>query len=331
MWSSSDPPVVFAFEGGRRLAEAIARRCGVSLAAHEERAFEDGEHKARPLVSVRGRDVFVIESLHRDGQRSVNDRLCRLLFFIGALRDAGAGRITAITPYLAYARKDRRSKSRDPLTNRYVAMLLETVGMDAIVTLDVHNVSAFENAFRCIAVNLGAAGLLVEHVAPGLAREDVAVVSPDAGGIKRADEFRARLSAILGRKVAAAFAEKYRSEGELRGAALVGDVRGKACVVVDDLISAGHTIDRAARACREHGATSVIAVATHGVFAGESDRVLAASPLEAIVVTDTIEGTRLTDPRVLGRLEVVETAPLLAEALSRLHANGSLAALTNPS
>ena len=139
---------LFALHATAELGAAVAAALGRPLAAHEEREFEDGEHKARPLEAVRGADVFVLQSLHGGPEQSANDKLCRLLFFIGALKDSGAARVTALVPYLCYARKDRRTKPNDPVTTRYVASLFEAVGTDAVVTLDVHNPAAFENAFR---------------------------------------------------------------------------------------------------------------------------------------------------------------------------------------
>ncbi len=322
-----DPPLLFGLEASRGFARAVAGALGVELAAHEEREFDDGEHKARPLTSVRGRDVFVVQSLGAGRPQSANDKLVRLLFFLGALRDASAARLTAVVPYLAYARKDQKSKSRDPVTTRYVAALFEAVGVDCVVTMDVHNLAAFQNAFRCRTENLEAAGLLVREVAGLVGREEVAVVSPDAGGIKRADRFRQRLAACLGRPVGAAFAEKYRSEGALRGDTLVGDVAGRTAVIVDDLIAAGHTIDRAARACLAAGAKRVHAVATHGVFAGDADSVLAASPIERIVVTDTTGEGRPANADVLARIRRVPAAAFFGEAIARLNAGGSITEL----
>ncbi|MGZ5043123.1 MAG: ribose-phosphate diphosphokinase, partial [Usitatibacter sp.] len=291
---------------------------------HEEREFEDGEHKARALVNVRGGDAYVIHSLYGETAQSPNDKLVRLLFFLGSLRDAGAARVTAVVPYLAYARKDQRSKARDPVATRYVAGLIESVGASAVVTLDVHNRAAFENAFRIPAYNLEAAGLLAERFAALAGSEPLAVVSPDAGGIKRADRFRALLSQRLGRPVGAAFVEKYRSEGVLRGGELVGDVKGRVAIIVDDLISAGNTIDRAANACKRGGAARVYAAATHGVFAGDADAVLGTSVIERIVVTDTIPTMRLTDPGLVSRVERISVVPLVAEAIARLHGGGAI-------
>jgi ribose-phosphate pyrophosphokinase len=319
--------MLFALGASRAYGEAVARALGIALSAHEEREFEDGEHKSRPLASVRDRDVYVIHSLYSDAGQSVNDKLARLLFFIGALRDAAAGRVTAIVPYLAYARKDRKSKTRDPVTTRYVAQLFEAVGTDCVVTLDVHNLAAFQNAFRCRTEHLEAAPLLVAHLTPAIGSADVAVVSPDAGGIKRAEAFRTRLAAALGRPVAAAFAEKYRSGGVLSGDALIGDVEGKIAIIVDDLIAAGNTVVRAAQACRQRGAARTFAAAAHGVFATAANAVLGASEIERIVVTDTIPPLRITDPRLATRLEQISAADLFAEAIRRLHSGGSIVEL----
>lgn len=322
-----DELILFALDASRDFGEAVSRGLGIALAEHEEREFEDGEHKSRPLMNVRGRDVYVLQSLYGDAKQSVNDKLCRLLFFVGALRDASAARVTVVVPYLGYARKDRKSKARDPVTTRYVATLFEAVGTDCIVTLDVHNLAAYQNAFRCRTEHLEANPLFVERLLPLLREADVSVVSPDAGGIKRADAFRQRLSAALQRPVAAAFAEKYRSSGIVSGDGLAGDVDGKVAVIVDDLISAGNTIARTATACRNRGATRVFAVASHGVFAEAANGVLGQCDLERIVVTDTIPPLRVTDARLKSRLTQVSAAPLFAEAIRRLHTGGSIVEL----
>jgi ribose-phosphate pyrophosphokinase len=320
-----DGPLVFALNASAELGFAVAADLGIALSAHEEREFDDGEHKSRSLVNVRGRDVYVIHSLHADGTQSPNDKLLRLLFFIGSLRDAGAERVTAVVPYLAYARKDQRSKSRDPVTTRYVAALFEAAGAGCVVTLDVHNVAAFENAFRIPTQNLEAASLLAARCASLVGDDPVSVVSPDAGGIKRADRFRRHFAALLGRPVGAAFAEKHRSEGVVRGEALVGEVKGTVALIVDDLISAGHTVDRAARSCVAHGATRVLVAASHGLFSGEAAQVLGASPIERIVVTDTVTPLRADAAAMLaGRVERVSTAGLFAAAIARLNGGGSI-------
>jgi ribose-phosphate pyrophosphokinase len=330
MPTMSDEMMVFALNASRTFGAAVSRELGIPLAAHEEREFEDHEHKTRSLANVRGRDVYVVHSLYADATQSGNDKLCRLLFFIGALRDAAAGRITAVVPYLAYARKDRKTKPRDPVTTRYVASLFEAVGTDCVVTLDVHNPAAYENAFRCHTEELGANGLFVERLLPLVAGADIVVVSPDAGGIKRAERFRLQLAAALDQTIGLAFAEKHRSEGTITGEALVGDVAGKVAIIVDDLISAGSTVARAARALRERGASRVYAAASHGVFAEAANDVLREAPIDRIVVTDSIPPWRVTDPALRAKLDQVSAAGLFAEAIRCLHDGGSIVDLMEP-
>ena len=147
---------LFALNSSRDFGKSVAGELGLSLSLHEEREFEDGEHKIRSLENVRNEEVFVIHSLYSDTTESVNDKLCRLLFFIGSLKDASAKKVIVVVPYLCYARKDRKTKPRDPVTTRYVARLFEASGADSIITMDVHNVQAFQNAFRVPTENLEA-------------------------------------------------------------------------------------------------------------------------------------------------------------------------------
>lgn len=322
-----DELMLFALDSSRPFGEQVAQHLGMALSPHDEREFEDGEHKTRPLVSVRGRDVYVLQSLYADRQQSGNDKLCRLLFFIGALKDAAAARVTAIVPYLAYARKDRKTKARDPVTTRYVAALFEAVGTDAVVTLDVHNLAAFQNAFRCRTEHLEANKLFIAYFAPLLKDGEVVVVSPDAGGIKRAEQFRQRLAQILGKPVGTAFAEKYRSGGVVSGDMLVGDVKGKDAVIIDDLISSGTTLARTARACIDRGAARVMAAATHGLFMGDAPAVLADSALQRIVVTDTVPPFRLDQGAAKAKVNVLSCTGLFAKAIHRIHAGESLTEL----
>jgi ribose-phosphate pyrophosphokinase len=321
------PPLLFAPEGSRAFAALVGQAVGIALSPLEEREFEDGEHKARPLVNVRDRDVYVLHSLYGDPRQSANDKLCRLLFIIGALKDAAAARVTAVVPYLAYARKDRKTKARDPVTTRYVASLFEAVGTDVVVTIDVHNLAAFQNAFRCRTEHLEATGLFVEHFASRPQEREIVVVSPDAGGIKRMDQFRQRLSRRLGKPVAAAFCEKYRSSGVLSGEMLVGEVDGRDAIIIDDLISSGSTLARAAQACRARGAVGIFAAATHGLFVADAPAILAGSELQEIVVTDTVASFRLDDATATGKLRTLSCAGMFAQAIERLHGGGSIVEL----
>jgi len=321
------PMVLFALRESRDFGVKVAEQLQRPLGEHEERDFEDGEHKARPLISVRGADVFVIHSLYGEPGQSANDKLCRLAFFIGAVRDAACARVTAVVPYLCYARKDRKTKSRDPVTTRYVAQILEAVGADCVVTLDVHNLAAFQNAFRCHTEHLETAGLFVKHLGSMLDSDPVVVLSPDLGGVKRADRFRERLEQALNRSVETAFMEKKRSAGVVSGEAFVGDVAGRTVVVVDDMIAGGTTTRRAVAACAERGAKRVLAVATHGLFMPGAETLFRQPMLERILVSDSVPPFRLSAEITADRLSVIDTAPLLAGALARIHGGGSVVAL----
>jgi len=318
------PLQVFALETSKTLGGAVAAALGQPLAAHEEREFEDGEHKARPLDAVAGNDVYVVHGLHGEPGHSANDKLCRLLFFIGAVKDAGAARVTALTPYLAYARKDRRTKPNDPVTTRYIAAMFESIGTDCVVTLEVHNPAAFENAFRCRTVALTGTPLLVDYVKANLADDKLAVVSPDAGGMKRAEMLRGALEDALGRPVGKGLAEKHRSSGVVSGEMFTGDVAGCTALIVDDLISTGGTLARTAHAARHAGATRVIALVTHGLFMEGAAEAIAGPALDHVVVSDAVPPFRLDHPETNKKLTVLPAAPLLAEAIRRLHQERSL-------
>jgi ribose-phosphate pyrophosphokinase len=318
---------LFALNASRRLGANVAECLHVPLASHEEREFEDGEHKARPLESVRGRDVYVLQSLYGDQEQTANDKLVRLLFFAAALKDAAADRVTAVVPYLCYARKDRRTKPRDPVSSRYVAALLESVGIDRVVTLDVHNLSAYENAFRIGMEHLEARPLFIDYFAASVGNRPVCVVSPDIGGIKRAEAFRDGLEKRLGRAVERAFMEKRRSEGVVSGDLMVGHVAGCDVIIVDDLVSSGTTLRRAVNACKQQGARHIYAAATHGLFTAKAAELFEDPALESLVVTDTVPPLRLSADVVKAKLSVVSCVPLVAEAIRRIHTNGSLTEL----
>jgi ribose-phosphate pyrophosphokinase len=177
---NNSPLRVFALNASGEFGGNVAAALDIPLSEHEEREFEDGEHKIRPLENVRGTDVFVIHSLVSDDTQSVNDKLVRFLFMLGAVRDAAAARVTAVAPYLCYMRKDRKTQPRDPLSSRYVAQLFEAVGVDRVITLDVHNLAAYQNAFRCGTEHLEAKNTFVKFIMPMLHTPQVAVASPDA-------------------------------------------------------------------------------------------------------------------------------------------------------
>ena len=318
---------LFALNTTRSFGELVAKELNLSLSLHEEREFEDGEHKARPLENVRNQDVYVIHSLYSDSVQSVNDKLCRLLFFISALKDASAKKVTAIIPYLCYARKDRKTKSRDPVNTRYVARLLEASGTDNIVTMDVHNLQAFQNSFRIPTENLEARKLFGVYLLPLVKDDSSVIMSPDFGGIKRAEQFQRSLAKQLNKELPVIFMEKYRSSGVVSGERITGDVKDKTVIIIDDLISTGGTIARAADACTKLGAKKVLALATHGLFTGTPDETLQKSPLDQIIVTNTIPPFRLDNTRIKEKVTVLDAAPLFAETIKRMEEGGSVTEL----
>lgn len=313
------PLSLFGLECSRALAEQVADRLDVALALHEERTFEDGEHKTRPLQDVRGHDAFVLHSLYGDDHETGNDKLCRLLFFCGALKDSGAACVTAITPYLCYARKDRRTKPNDPITTRYVAAMVEAVGVDRVIAMEVHNVAAFENAFRIPTWPLDFAPLLAAHFAPLLGDAPMVAVSPDAGGAKRAELFRQTLERLTARNVGSAYMEKFRSSGVVSGTLLAGDVQGKVAIIIDDLISTGGTLVRAGNACRKGGATRVFAAAAHGLFVGGATELFDASALDGITVSNTVPPFRVPCATATQRLTILDASEVIARAIAACH------------
>ncbi len=318
---------LFALGATRDFGEAVARALGRDLDPLEEREFEDREHKARPMVGVRGADAYVIQSLHGSREESPNDKLCRLLFFLGALRTNGAARITAVIPYLAYARKDRQTKPRDPLTARYIAELIEAMGATRVVAMEVHNPVAYQNAFRIETVALDLRGVLLDR-ATGLAGDGpVAVSAPDPGGVKRAQLFREALEARLDRAVGFALMEKRRSAGVVSGSLLAGEVEGARVLVVDDMVASGQTMTRAAEALRSAGAAEVWALAAHGLFTEGAEEALADPRVAGWIVTDTVPPFRIAESPSRARVEHVSAAPLFGEVISRLAEGGSLSDL----
>jgi len=321
---SSGPGLAVVAPGSSRAFGArVAAEFGLALGELEEREFEDGEGATRPRESVRGRDVYVLRALDAEPGASANDKLVRLLLLLGALRDAGAARLTAVVPYLCYARQERRVRPGDAVATRYVAALLETAGADRVVAFEVHDRAAFDNAFRCRSEHLAAGPLFVEHYRRELAGRAVVVVSPDAGGYKRAERFRRALAAALGAPVGMAFLEKSRTGTELLGGAVVGEVEGRVAVIYDDLIATGAPLARAVRACAAHGAAAVHAAAAHGLFAGGAPELFAEKKLERVAVTNSVTPWRLR-PVDSKRVDVVDAVPRFAGAIERLHAERPL-------
>jgi len=310
--------LLFALEATRDLGAIIALELGTSLAAHEERGFEDGEHKARPLADPNGEDVYVVQSLHGGPTLSGDEKLLRLLLFIATLRDHGACRITAVVPYLAYARKDRRTKPFDPVSLRVVAQLFEAAGTDALITLEAHNTAAFDNALRLRAIHLDPGELFAAAAERLAGAGPIAVASPDVGGVKRVQLWRERLESRWKRPLGQAFIDKRRSAGVVSGGTVVtGDVAGATVLVLDDLIATFGTIARAADALAAAGARRVLAFAAHGLFVGAAAEALLASGVERLVITDSVPPFRLAGSPALQRVEVLSSATLFAAAIRR--------------
>jgi ribose-phosphate pyrophosphokinase len=314
---------LFAPAATAALGANVAAALGISLSVHEECVFDRGERMLRPQGSVRGRSVYVIQSLWSDPLGSANDRLCALLFLSGALKDAGAKRVTACVPYLAYARQDRHSLAGDPVTTRYVARLFEACEVDRVVALEVHNPVAFDNAFRCETVRVDAAAMFVGHFAADAAGHDYAVATPDIGGAKRARHFQELLQTAIGRAVTFGFMDKTRSRDGVSGSLFAGDVAGRRVIIVDDLISSGTTVMRAVDACRRAGAARVEVAATHASFAAEARRLFEAGQPDAVVVTDSVALREDFSGFLSHGLTVLAVAPSFAAAIRRLESGCS--------
>ncbi len=313
---------LFALNSSRAFGGNIAKLIGLDLSEHEERDFMDGEHKIRSLVNVQNKNVYVICSLYGEPGLTVNDKLCRLLFFIGSLKDAGATEVTAIVPYLCYSRKDRKTKSRDPVTTQYVARIFEAMGTNRFVTLDVHNLQAFQNSFRIPTVHLEAREYFVSYFTPWAKEKETVVLSPDAGGIKRAAAFAQALESNTKTIVPVGVMHKTRSQGIVGGTeAIFGDVDGKMVIIIDDLISSGTTLVRAAKACKQAGADKVFAAATHGVFANRANEVLMDPALDKIIITNSIPPIRLNKIVVDQKIEFINIAPLIGKLIQDIIIN----------
>lgn len=319
-------PLLFAPPATRRLGEAVAAALGTTLSAVELRHFGRGEFKIRPLESVRGRDVYLLHSLYGDADGSAGDRLCELSFLAGAAADAGAARICAVFPYLAFARKDRRTKARDPVTSRYLAQMIESVGVAHVMAVEVHNPAAFDNAFRIPADHLTTTRLFADHFAAPTGSR-LAVVSPDLGGAKRAQLLREALQRRCGKAVEFGCVEKRRSAGAVSGHYFAGEVSDRRVILIDDLISSGETLLRAAQACRAAGALEVHAAATHATLAPDAADRLGHAPLDSVTLTDTVPLDPAAAAMLGDRLTTLSVAGLLAGAIACQRGRGTLSAL----
>jgi ribose-phosphate pyrophosphokinase len=284
-----------------QLAQDLARRCGVAVVPTSVSAFADGETRIRIEADVADADLYILQPT----STPTNERLMTLALIADAARGAGAARITAVVPYFGYARQDVRKGAGEPRSARVAARLLESAGVDRIVVLELHS-PALESAFAIPVVQLEADELMLP-VVRGWGVADLTVVSPDAGGLKRAQRYASALAAPL------AVVAKTRPRADVAAALQVlGDVRGRTCLIVDDMASTGGTIAGAAQALLEAGAGEVHALFIHAVMApGALDRICGAA-VRRIVTTDSVPAA--PDPRV----QVVPVAPLLARTLARL-------------
>jgi ribose-phosphate pyrophosphokinase len=314
--------LLFALKETTDYAKLVAQHLGIPISQVKDQRFQDGEFKVslKELVKdpVKDQQVCLLQSLYQEREYSLDAKICRLLFLSATLKRAGARKLTTVIPYFAYARQDRQDEPGDPLTHQLLATLLETGGTDTLITLDVHNPSAFQNAFRCTTLNLEATDLFVDHLGHRLRSEKIAVVSPDAGGIKRAQNFARKLESRLNQSISLAILVKSRQDHEIVMHQLLGDVNKKTVIIYDDLISTGATLFRAAKACKSLGARRVVAVATHGLFCGGANELLSRSDeVDHFVITDSILNRELLSDSLKERITVLSTAKLVADAIGK--------------
>jgi ribose-phosphate pyrophosphokinase len=296
----------------RELALGIAERLGLALADTHVGRFPDGEIDIKINDDVRGADCFVIQPTCPP----VNENWAELLLLLDCLRRASAGRVSAVLPYYGYARKDRKDEGRVPISAKVVANSLTMAGVDRVLTLDLH-AAQIQGFFDIPVDHLYAKPVLLRRVKE-LDVVDPVVVSPDVGGIKMARAWAKSLDADL------AIVDKRRSSGsEVTQEHLIGDVRGRQVILVDDMISTGGSISGAARLVRAHGAGRIVIAVTHAVFCGPAVERLSECPADAILITDSIpQRGRL--PR---QIDVVSVAPLLARAILNIHESKSISSL----
>ncbi|CAN5717292.1 ribose-phosphate pyrophosphokinase [soil metagenome] len=275
--------------------------------------WKNGETRVKLEESVRGSDVFVIQSLCHP----VNHHIMELLLMIDAFRRASADRITAVIPYFGYARQEKKTSGREPISAKLVANMIVTAGAERVLAIDLHS-PAIEGFFDIPVDHLRATPLLARRYM-NAATGPIVAVSPDAGGVNRAEDFRMRVGGSL------AIISKQRPDAdEAEVLEMVGDVAGKPVVIVDDMISTAGTLTLAAELLRSRGASTIHAAATHGVFAGDAVDRLATSPIARILMTDSVP---LPPSPTQNYFEVVTIAPMLAEAIMRIHNDMSVSAL----
>ena len=299
----------------RPLAEAIGAYLNTSLTKASVRRFADMEIFVEIQENVRGEDVYIVQST----SFPTNDHLIELLIICDALRRSSAKRITAVIPYFGYARQDRRSGSRTPISAKLVANLITQAGADRVMTLDLH-AGQIQGFFDIPTDNLFAAPLLAKDIKESRSIEDVMVVSPDVGGVVRARALAKRIDALL------AIVDKRRERpGESEVMNVIGDVEGKSCILVDDIVDSGGTLVNAAEALLARGAKDVSAYITHGVLSGGAVARITASKLKELVITDSIQPTEAV--RVARNIRTLSVATLIGEAIARTASEESVSSL----
>ena len=314
--------VLFSGNANLGLAQRICHRLGLPLGAAKVGRFSDGEIRVELEQNIRGRDVFLIQSTCAP----VNDNLMELLIMAEACRRSSAGRITAVMPYFGYARQDRKVQARAPITAKLVAEMIQTAGFDRVLTMDLH-AGQIQGFFDIPVDNLYAQPPLYQYAKEHLVTGDpsqTVIVSPDAGGVERARSYARRLGTSL------AIIDKRRSApNEADVLHIIGDVKDRVAIVVDDMVDTAGTLAKGGQALREAGASRIYALATHAVLSGEAVARIQESVFDKVVATDTIPVSEAG--RKCKKLEVLTVAPLFAEAIRAIHFNDSISRLFLPS
>jgi ribose-phosphate pyrophosphokinase len=306
---------IFSGNANPNLAQAIATFLETPLAKSKTTRFSDGESFVEINENVRGVDAFVIQPTCSP----VNDNVMELLIMCDALRRASAGSINAVIPYYGYARQDRKVAPRTPITSKLVADLIQAAGVTRVVTVDLH-AGQIQGFFNIPVDHLYAMPVVLEDYLKKNFDASAVFVSPDAGGVERARAYSKRLNASL------AIIDKRReraNESEVMN--LIGDVKGRPCVVLDDIIDTAGTLCNAAKALMSKGATKVVGVATHGVLSGPAIQRIIDSPLTEVIITDTIPMSEAA--MASGKIKQVSLAKLLGEAIKRIHSSDSVSSL----
>ncbi|MEQ8665680.1 MAG: ribose-phosphate pyrophosphokinase [Rhodospirillales bacterium] len=306
---------ILACNSNRPLAEAIGAYLNLPLTKASVRRFSDMEVFVEIQENIRGEDVFVIQST----SYPANDNLMELLVSLDALKRSSARRITAVIPYFGYARQDRKSGPRTPISAKLVANLITEAGADRVLTVDLH-AGQIQGFFDIPTDNLYAAPVLSKDISDRYNGDDLVMVSPDVGGVIRARGMAKRINADL------AIIDKRRERaGVSEVMNIIGDVDGRRCILIDDIVDSAGTLCNAAVALKEAGATDVSAYVTHGVLSGGAVARVAASPIERLVITDSIQATEAV--RVTQNIEQLTIAPLMAEAIHRINHESSVSSL----